>query len=52
MLSHPSLKSVRRLSILLLGLCAFSCLQAQTATAPTASLDPETLDQALAEGKQ
>ncbi|HZR56619.1 MAG TPA: alpha-L-fucosidase [Terriglobales bacterium] len=39
------LQSVRRLSILLLGLCAFSGLQAQTATAPTASQDPETLDQ-------
>jgi alpha-L-fucosidase len=47
MLSHFSLlvQSARRVSILVLGLCAFSNLNAQTATAPTASQDPESIDQ-------
>src|SRR3954468_11968830 len=47
MLSHFSLlvQSARRASILLLGLCAFANLSAQTATAPTASQDPESIDQ-------
>ncbi|HEY4677749.1 MAG TPA: alpha-L-fucosidase, partial [Candidatus Angelobacter sp.] len=47
MLSHFSLlvQSARRVSILVLGLCAFANLSAQTATAPTASQDPESIDQ-------
>ncbi len=48
MLSHSSLdlsRSIRKLSIFLLALCAFSNLNAQNATAPTASQDPETIDQ-------
>jgi alpha-L-fucosidase len=48
MLSHCSihlLGLVRRLSIFVLAACAFSNLHAQTATAPTASQDPETIDQ-------
>ena len=49
MLSHSSLylsRSFRVLAIFVLGLSSFSWLQAQTATAPTASQDPETIDQA------
>ncbi len=48
MLSHSSLdlsRSIRKPSIFLLALCAFSNLNAQNATAPTASQDPETIDQ-------
>src|SRR6266480_2402062 len=48
MLSHSSLdlsRSIRKLSIFLLALCAFSNLNAQNATAPTASQDPEAIDQ-------
>jgi alpha-L-fucosidase len=39
-------QSIRRLAVILLGLSAFSSLLAQNATAPTASRDPETIDQA------
>ena len=49
MLSHSSnyvSQLLRKISILMLGLCVPACLQAQTATAPTASQDPETIDQA------
>jgi alpha-L-fucosidase len=48
MLSHRSInlsQLIRRLSIVALGLCAFSTVNAQTATAPTASQDPESIDQ-------
>lgn len=49
MLSHFSidllLLGVRRFGIFMLGLCAFSNVHAQTATAPTAPQDPETIDQ-------
>jgi alpha-L-fucosidase len=48
MLSHSSLHLswlIRILVIFVLGLSSFSWLQAQTATAPTASQDPETIDQ-------
>src|SRR6266487_3627062 len=48
MLSHSSLdlsRSIRKPSIFLLALCAFSNLNAQNATAPTASQDPENIDQ-------
>src|SRR6266568_9544839 len=49
MLSHSSLdlsRSIGKFIIFLLVLCAFSNLNAQNATAPTASQDPETIDQA------
>jgi alpha-L-fucosidase len=36
---------IRKLSVVVLALCAFSNLSAQTATAPTASQEPESLDQ-------
>jgi alpha-L-fucosidase len=36
---------IRKLSVFVLALCAFSNLSAQTATAPTASQDPESIDQ-------
>jgi len=39
------LRLTRRLGIFVLALCALSNLNAQTATAPTASQDPETIDQ-------
>ena len=39
-------QSVRRVAILFLALPAFSILHAQSATAPTASQDPELVDQA------
>src|SRR4051812_5205624 len=47
MLSHFSflVQSARRASMLVLGLCAFANLSAQTATAPTSSQDPESIDQ-------
>src|SRR6185312_14186353 len=48
MLSYSSIdlsRLVWRLGIFMLGLCAFSNLHAQTATAPTASQDPESIDQ-------
>src|SRR5438067_147138 len=48
MLSHSLLylsRSIRVLAIFVLGLSSFSWLQAQTATAPTASQDPQTIDQ-------
>jgi len=44
MLSHRSL-SIRKLSATLVALSALSMLHAQTATAPTASQDPESIDQ-------
>jgi alpha-L-fucosidase len=44
MLSRRSL-SIRRPSVILVGLFALSMLHAQTATAPTASQDPESIDQ-------
>jgi len=48
MLSHSSLdlsRSIGKLSIFLLALCAFFNLNAQSPTAPTVSEDPETIDQ-------
>jgi alpha-L-fucosidase len=48
MLSHSSIdlpQLIRRVSIFALGFCAFTNLGAQTATAPTASQDPESIDQ-------
>ena len=48
MLSHSFnhlSRSLRKLRIVVLGLCAFSSLHAQTATAPTASEDPANIDQ-------
>jgi alpha-L-fucosidase len=48
MLSHCSIdlpQLIRRLSIVALGLCAFSNVNAQSATASTASEDPESIDQ-------
>jgi alpha-L-fucosidase len=48
MLLHSSnylSRFIRRLSVFVLALCAFSTLSAQTATAPTASQDPESIDQ-------
>jgi len=52
MLSHSSLlwQYVRRLSIFVLALCPLYSLHAQTATAPTASQDPEIIDQAWQKG--
>src|SRR6266567_2505032 len=52
MLSHSSLlwQYVRRLSIFVLALCALYSLHAQTATAPTASQNPEIIDQAWQKG--
>ncbi|MGO9083666.1 MAG: alpha-L-fucosidase [Candidatus Sulfotelmatobacter sp.] len=44
MLSYRSL-SIRRLSATLVALSALSMLHAQTATAPTASQDPKSIDQ-------
>src|SRR5438105_1822326 len=47
MLSHSSVLShfIRKLSIFVLGLCVISNLHAQSTTAPTASEDPESIDQ-------
>src|SRR5947208_14089135 len=48
MLSHSSLdvsRSISKLIIFLLVLCAFSNLNAQNAKDPTAWQDPETIDQ-------
>src|SRR6266536_4424322 len=48
MLSHFSnhlSRSIRKPSSFVLALCAFSYMQAQTPTAPTAAEDPETIDQ-------
>jgi alpha-L-fucosidase len=48
MLSHFSnhlSRLIRKPSIFVLALCAFSYMQAQTPTAPTAAEDPETIDQ-------
>jgi alpha-L-fucosidase len=45
MLLHRSLLSIRKCGAVVLALLACSMLHAQNATAPTASQDPETIDQ-------
>src|SRR6185369_15134123 len=46
MFSHRSLSSALKVGIVVLALSAFSHLHAQSATVPTASQDPNSIDQA------